>query len=88
MRDWDAGLGRATRGSGTRGSETRRRGTRGLGEVRLRNVEIGEVGSEKRRLGDARRLDRGRDKQTTPDIFAEFVEYNFLRFCGSFLILF
>ena len=31
---------------------------------------------------------RGRDKQTTPDICAEFVEYNFLRNCGSFLILF
>ena len=31
---------------------------------------------------------RGRDKQTTPDICAEFVENNFLRNCSSFLILF
>ena len=40
----------------------------GPGDVGLGDVGLGDVG-----LGDT----RGRDKQTTPNICAEFVEYNF-----------
>ena len=63
--DWDVGLGRWT---GTLdwdvGRGTRGRGTRGRG-TRGRGTR-------------GRAATRGRDKQTTPDICAEFVEYNFL----------
>ena len=69
----------------------------GLGDVRLGEVRLGEVGREDSGTWDSGTWDartrgraktRERDKQTTPDICAEFVEYNFLRNCGSFLILF
>ena len=56
-------------GRGTRRRETRRRGTRGRG---TRDVGLGDVG-----LGDMDTGTQGRDKQTTPDICAEFVEYIF-----------
>ena len=69
----------------------------GLGEVRIREVRLGDVGREDSGTWDSGKWEartrggaktRGCDKQTTPDICAEFVEYNFLRNCGSFLILF
>ena len=69
----------------------------GLGDVRLGDVGLGDVEHEDSGTWDSGTCDartrgraktRGRDKQTTPDICAEFVEYNFLRNCGSFLILF
>ena len=44
----------------------------GLGDLRLGDVELGDVG-----LGDVDTGTQGRDKQTTPDICAEFVEYIF-----------
>ena len=44
----------------------------GLGDVGLGDVRLGEVG-----LRDVRAGTRGRDKQKTPAICAEFVEYNF-----------
>ena len=50
-------------------------GDLGLGDVGLGDVGLGDVG-----LGDVGREDsgtRGRDKQKTPAICAEFVEYNF-----------
>ena len=43
-----------------------------LGDLRLGDVELGDVG-----LGDVDTGTQGRDKQTTPDICAEFVEYIF-----------
>ena len=58
-----------TRGRGTRGRGTRRRGTRGRG-TRGRGTH-GHAGTR----GHAGTW--GRDKQTTPNICAEFVEYNF-----------
>ena len=73
--------GRGTRGRGTRGRGTRGRGTRGRGtwghETRRRGTR------ELENLETQGRGTRGcagaqwRDKQTTPDIFTEFVEYNF-----------
>ena len=69
----------------------------GLGDVRLGEVRLGDVGREDSGTWDSGTWDartrgrantRGRDKQTTPDICAEFLEYNFLRNCSSFLILF
>ena len=56
-------------GRGTRRRETRRRGARGRG---TRDVGLGDVG-----LGDMDTGTQGRDKQTTPDICAKFVEYIF-----------
>ena len=55
-----------TRGHGTWGRETRRRGTR-----ELENLETQGHGT--RGCAGA----QWHDKQTTPDIFTEFVEYNF-----------
>ena len=55
-----------------------RLGDVGLGDVGLGDVGLGDVG-----LGDVDAGTRGcawtreRDKQTTPDICADFVEYNF-----------
>ena len=57
-----------------------------LEEVGLEEVELEELGLEEVELGDlglgvsrtrGRAGTRGRDKQTTPDICAEFVERNF-----------
>ena len=52
----------------------------GLGDVGLGKVRLGDVGLED--VGRGRGIlgthgTRGRDKQTTPDICADFVEYNF-----------
>ena len=51
-------------------------GELGLGDVGLGDVGLGDVG-----LGDSGTRERvgtrGRDKQTIPDVCAEFVEYNF-----------
>lgn len=58
--------GHGTRGHGTWGRETRRRGTQ-----ELENLETRGRGT--RGCAGA----QWRDKQTTPDIFTEFVEYNF-----------
>ena len=66
LASWDSRRGtrgRGTRGRGTRGRGSRGRGTRGRG-TRGRGTR-GHAGT------------RGRDKQTTPNICAEFVEYNF-----------
>ena len=58
----------------------------GLGEVRLGEVRLGDVGREDSGTWDSGTWDartrgragtRGRDKQKTPAICAEFVEYNF-----------
>ena len=54
----------------------------GLGDVRLGDVRLGNVG-----LGDVDAGTRGRDKQTTPDICAEFVGYNFRWSQESYYIL-
>ena len=66
-RTWTRGCGLADVGLGDVGL-----GDVGLGDVRLGDVELGEVG-----LGDVDTGTQRRDKQTTPDICAEFVEYNF-----------
>ena len=54
----------------------------GLGDVRLGDVRLGNV-----RLGDVDAGTQGSDKQTTPDICAEFVEYNFRWSQESYYIL-
>ena len=66
-RTWTRGCGLADVGLGDVGL-----GDVGLGDVRLGDVELGDVG-----LGDVDTGTQRRDKQTTPDICAEFVEYNF-----------
>ena len=66
---WD--LGRED--SGTSG-----RGTRGRGDVGTwGRGDVGLGTWERRGCRDLGRGTRGRDKQTTPDFFAEFVNYNF-----------
>ena len=83
MATWGLGLGtrgcetqgretrrRETQGRGTQEGETRRRGTRGRG-TRGRGTRGRERGNSETHGT------RGRDKQTTPDICADFVEYNF-----------
>ena len=83
MATWGLGLGtrgcetqgretrrRETQGSGTQEGETRRRGTRGRGTRGRGTRGRGRGNSETHGT-------RGRDKQTTPDICADFVEYNF-----------
>ena len=68
MATWGLGLGTRGRGTwrrGTREGETRRRETRGRGTRGRGRGNSGTHGT------------RGRDKQTTPDICADFVEYNF-----------
>ena len=59
----------------------------GLGDVGLGDVGHGDVGLGNVRLGDVDAGTRGRDKQTTPDICAEFVEYNFRWSRESYYIL-
>ena len=54
----------------------------GLGDVGLGDVGLGDVG-----LRDVDAWTRGRDKQTTPDICAEFVLYNFRWSRESYYIL-
>ena len=66
-RTWTRGRGLADVGLGDVGL-----GDVGLGDLRLGDVELEDVG-----LGDVDTGTQGRDKQTTPDICAEFVEYNF-----------
>ena len=51
------------------------RGMRGLGDVGLGTWDSGTWDMGRGRRGRAGI--RGRDKQTTPDICAEFVDYNF-----------
>ena len=83
MATWGLGLGtrgcetqgretrrRETQGRGTQEGETRRRGTRGRGTRGHGTRGRGRGNSETHGT-------RGRDKQTTPDICADFVEYNF-----------
>ena len=83
MATWGLGLGtrgcetqgretrrRETQGRGTREGETRRRGTRGRGTRGRGTRGRGRGNSETHGT-------RERDKQTTPDICADFVEYNF-----------
>ena len=83
MATWGLGLGtrgcetqgretrrRETQGRGTQEGETRRRGTRGRGTRGRGTRGRGRGNSETHGT-------RGRDKQTTPDICADFVEYNF-----------
>ena len=57
-------------------------GYTGLGDVGLGDVGLGDVG-----LRDVDAWTRGRDKQTTPDICAEFVVYNFRWSRESYYIL-
>ena len=70
MRLGDVGLGDAGLGD-VRLGDVR------LGDVRLGDVELGDVGPGDVGIGDVDAGTRGRDKQTTPDICAEFLEYNF-----------
>ena len=93
MATWGLGLGtrgRETQGRETRRRETQGRGTRGRGTWRRGTWRRGTREGETRRRGTRGRGTRGRgrgilgthgtrgrDKQTTPDICADFVEYNF-----------
>ena len=73
LRCWDVGC----RDAGTQGRQDVRRGMLGRG---TRSAGRGDWGRGFENVGTQRRGaygTRGRDKQTTPDFFAEFVKYNF-----------
>ena len=76
-RTWTRGCGLADVGLGDVGLGDVGLGDVRLGDVELEDVGLGDVGLGDVGLGDVDTGTQRRDKQTTPDICAEFVEYNF-----------